>query len=245
MKRGLWITAAGLVVFAAILVARLPASWVIPSGPKAPFSCASVEGSLWSGACSGLAAQHVALGDLSWEMKPSRLFAARLAAHVALTQGGAHAMGDVEFGPGEHLIARNLTADLPLNHAWLPGLPPTLHGTAHVDLALAEVTHGVPRRLEGTIEAHHLEDHAGNVTPLGSYAVTFAGGEGEPVGQIRDLDGPLSVSGTLKLTRTGGYELEGLVAARAGASPELINNMRYLGTPDAAGRRQFSLSGTF
>lgn len=245
MKRGLWITAAGLGLFAAILVVRLPASWVIPSGPKAPFSCASVEGSLWSGACNGLSAQHVPLGDLSWELKPSRLFSARLAAHVALSQGAAHAMGDVELGLGEQLTARNLTADLPLNRAWLPGLPPTLHGTAHVDLALAQVTHGIPTKLQGTIEAHHLEDHAGNVTPLGSYAVSFAAGEGDPVGQIRDLDGPLSVTGTLKLTRQGGYEVEGVVAARAGASPALIDNLRYLGTPDAAGRRPFSLSGTF
>jgi hypothetical protein len=65
------------------------------------------------------------------------------------------------------------------------------------------------------------------------------------VGQIRDLGGPLSVTGTLKLTRQGGYEVEGLVAARADAPPELINNMRFLGSPDATGRRPFSLSGTF
>jgi len=245
VRRGIWITLAGLVVFAAILVARLPASWVVPSGPKAPFACGAVEGSLWSGACSGLTAQHLPLGNLAWELRPARLLAAKLAAHVTLTRGSAHANGDFEWGLGDHLTARNLTAALPLDPTLLPGLPATLRGNASLDLSLAELTHGIATQLQGTIEVRNLEDHAGNRTPLGSYSVRFPGGEGEPVGQIRDLGGPLSVTGTLKLTHQGGYEVEGLVAARPDAPPELINNMRYLGSPDAAGRRPFSLSGTF
>ena len=40
-------------------------------------------------------------------------------------------------------------------------------------------------------------------------------------------------------------EAEGLVAARTGAPPELINNLRFLGSPDATGRRPFSVAGTF
>jgi general secretion pathway protein N len=245
MKRGLWITAAGLVVFAAILIARLPASWVIPTGPKAPFTCASIEGSVWNGACNGLSAQRLQVGDLAWELHPAKLFTARLAAHLTLTRTDAHASTDAELGFGQQLTVRNLVADLPLERQMMPGLPPTLHGSAHLDLALLQLTRGALTQLKGTIEAHDLVDRSGNVTPLGSYAVTFPGGEGEPVGQIRDLDGPLNVAGTLKLTRQGGYEVEGLVGTRPGASPELINNMRYLGSPDASGRRNFSLSGTF
>ncbi len=72
----------------------------------------------------------------------------------------------------------------------------------------------------------------------------FPGG-GELTGAVRDLGGPLQVSGTLHLTAAGGFELQGLVAPRASASPELIENLRFLGTPDAAGRRTFAISGTF
>ena len=75
--------------------------------------------------------------------------------------------------------------------------------------------------------------------------MTFPGGPGEPTGKLRDLDGPLAVEGTLRLTRQPGFELEGLVAPRAGAEPALINNIRYLGSPDATGRRPFSVAGTF
>jgi hypothetical protein len=83
------------------------------------------------------------------------------------------------------------------------------------------------------------------VTPLGSYAVSFPGGDGEPVGQIKDLGGPLSLQGTLRFPRQGGYDLEGFVATRPEAAPELINNLRFLGSPDASGRRQFTMTGTF
>ena len=62
---------------------------------------------------------------------------------------------------------------------------------------------------------------------------------------MRDLDGPLALEGTLRLTPQPGFELEGLIAPRNGAPPELVNNIRFLGAPDASGRRSFSLAGTF
>jgi hypothetical protein len=65
------------------------------------------------------------------------------------------------------------------------------------------------------------------------------------VGDLTDLGGPLAVRGTLRLTNQPGYVLEGQVAARADAAPELVSNLQFLGTPDASGRRPFSIAGTF
>ena len=39
--------------------------------------------------------------------------------------------------------------------------------------------------------------------------------------------------------------LEGRVAARPSASPDIADSLKYFGSPDAAGRRPFSLMGTF
>jgi len=114
-----------------------------------------------------------------------------------------------------------------------------------VQLALAELQHGIVRQLQGRIEARNLEERSGNNTALGSYAVSFPGGSGDQVGTLRDLEGPLALEGTLRLTPAPGFELEGFIAARNGAPPELVNSLRFLGSPDATGRRPFSLSGTF
>lgn len=245
MKRGIWIGVAGLLAFAAILVARLPASWLVPTGKNAALSCVSIEGTLWSGACGGLIVQRLPLGDLSWELQPLKLLRAQLGARVTLTRGAAHASADVALGLSGRLAANAVQADLPLDPQLFPGLPAQLRGDAHVELAHAEVVHGVITQLAGKIEVHNLEDRAGAVTPLGSYVVTFPAGGSEPIGQVHDLGGPLSVEGTLRLTRQGGFDVQTLVATRPEADPELVNSIRFLGSPDRSGRRMFAMSGTF
>jgi hypothetical protein len=244
VKRPLWIALLAAAAFVAIVLARMPAAWVVPAR-GAQWACASLDGSLWSGTCAGLTVSGTPLGDLSWELHPLRLAAARLAAHLTLSHGPADAAADVELTFGQRITVRNLVADLPLDPALLPSVPPNLHGRAHVELALVQVQHGIIRQLQGRIEARNLEERSGNNTALGSYSVSFPGGSGDPVGTLRDLEGPLALEGTLRLTPAPGFELEGVIAARRGAPPELVNSLRFLGSPDATGRRPFSLSGTF
>ena len=242
--RAVWITLLAVVAFVSVLLARMPAAWIIPSH-TAQGGCASLDGTLWSGACGGLTVGRTPVGDLTWELQPLRLLAGKLAAHVTLGRGPANASADVELGFGERVVARHVLADLPLDPKIIPSVPPELSGRAHLDLALVRVEHAALSELQGRIEVHDLEDRSGNATPLGSYVVEFPGGGAEPVGKLHDLDGPLALEGTLHLTRQGGFELEGMVAPRANAPPELVNNIRFFGSPDASGRRPFSLSGTF
>jgi general secretion pathway protein N len=244
VKRALWIALLSAVAFGVIVLARLPADWVIPADRTQGF-CTSVEGSLWSGTCAGLTVSGTPVGDVSWQLQPLRLLAGALAAHVTVTHGVANASADVELSFGERVTARNLVADVPLDAKLIPGVPVNLHGHAHLDLTLAQIQHGIIRQLQGRIEARDLEDRSSVNTALGSYLVTFPGGSGEPTGKLRDLEGPLALEGTLRLTPQPGFELEGLIAPRAGATPALVNNLRFLGSPDASGRRPFSMSGTF
>ena len=244
MRRSLWIALLAAAAFVAIVLARMPAAWVLPAR-GAQWACASIDGSLWGGICAGLTVSGTPLGDMSWELHPLRLLTGRLAAHLTLSHGPGDAAADVELTFGQRLTARNVLADLPLDPALLPSVPANLHGRAHLELTLGEVQRGVIRQLQGRIDARNLEERSGNNTPLGSYSVSFPGGSGDPVGTLRDLEGPLALEGTLRLTPAPGFELEGVIAARHGAPPELVNSLRFLGSPDATGRRPFSLSGTF
>ena len=246
MKRTVTVIVLGVVAFAAMVLARLPASWVLAAAGSG-FSCVSIEGSVWNGYCGGLRVRGAALGDLTWQVRPVRLLVGKLAAHVDLEQPPRLAVqGDVEIGLGGAFLARNLTASLPLDPKVLPGLPPTLTGTLRLDLALARVTrNGVVRSLRGRIEARDLVDSSGYVTPLGNFAVTFPGGTAATTGRLRDLGGPLAVQGKLVLTPQPGYDLSGYVTPRASAVPALVNAIEFLGSPDAQGRREFALSGTY
>lgn len=229
--------------FAVILVSRLPARWVVPR--TGPVACTSAEGSAWSGSCSGLRFERLPFGDLTWEAAPLRLLAGTLAAHVVLAHGPVTASADVAYGVGGSLSLRSLVADLKLDPRQIPYVPPQLRGSLHTDLTLVRLEHGRLAELKGRIEAHDLTQRTGQVTPLGSYALSFPGGGAEPVGDVTDLGGPLAVQGTLRLTNQPGYVLEGQVAARADAAPELVSNLQFLGSPDASGRRPFSIAGTF
>jgi general secretion pathway protein N len=244
VKRGIWIAIFALLAFLVIFVARMPAAWLVPERGQ-ELSCATVEGSLWNGSCSGLTVERLALGDVSWQLHPERLLLGALATHVSAAHGIATFDAEVEARLGQRLSLRQVRGDLPLDPKVIPGVPSTLRGRVHVDLELARLEHAAIRELKGRIEVRDLEDRAGNATPLGSYVVSFPGGAAEVIGKLHDLEGPLALEGTLRLSDQGGYEVEGLVAARAGAPPELVNNLRFLGSPDASGRRAFSLAGTF
>ena len=146
MKRGIWIGLLAAAAFVVIVIANMPATWVIPAG-RTQGLCASIDGSLWSGSCSGLTVSGKPMGDLNWDLHPLRLLLGKLAAHLQLVNGPASVNTDVELGFGGRVTARNLTADLPLDPKLLPLLPSTLAGSAHLDLALGPVagnTHAAP-----------------------------------------------------------------------------------------------------
>jgi general secretion pathway protein N len=243
MKRGVWIGAAALVVFLLVLVAEFPAAWAAGFMPRA-VSCQQLSGSIWNGTCSGLVAQGTPFGDVSWTLRPARLLAGRLNLDVDWMQATNFARGNLEFGFGGALTARDFHATFPLDRQMVPQLPPGIHGSAQADLAALHFDGKRVTAVQGQLDVHGLAESDG--TALGDYRLSFpGGGSDEPAGHLSDLGGPLSVDGTLRLTRDPGFMLDAHVAARPSAPPDLAQQIQYLGSPDAQGRRPFSISATF
>lgn len=232
-------------VFAAVLLARLPAAWVLPAlGPR--LTCGSVEGTLWRGECSSARLAGVRLDQLAWQVHPGALLGGRLSAELSAQRADAHASAELSVRWHGPLHARDLHARLPLEPALMPMLPPYITGVLEANVGhLVVARDGAIEQVQGTLTVHHLVDSSGSVTPLGSYRLRFPEGPGEPLGQLRDLGGPLWLRGTLRLTAQPGYVLHARVAARAGASPSLLQGLQYLGAPDGQGRRPFALAGTY
>ncbi len=243
MRRHAGLIATGVAVFVLVLIVQLPARWAALALPHG-VACGQVAGTLWSGTCAGLTAAGTSLGDLQWTLHPLRLLAGRLDVDVALARGAGVARARVQWSPTGALSARGVHAAFPVDPAFLPQLPPSTQGSAEVDLAALNWNGRRITEIRGQIEVQGLTIGQGEL--LGSYRLLFPGGPGdEPAGQLSDLGGPFALEGTVRLTPEPGYEVQGLIAARPSASPDLVSQLRYLGAPDAQGRRPFSISGTF
>ncbi len=244
MKRAFTILLAAI-VFMAVLVAHLPAAWLLPA-LRGRLQCASVAGTLWSGDCTGVSIRGFSLDQLTWQVHARALLRGRLVAQLSAVRRGASASGEVSLPWRGPIEARNVFARVPINPQILPAVPAYIAGTiqAHLDRAVI-ARDGAIEYLRGHVVLLHLVDSSGEVTPLGSFTATFPGGAGKTIGRLHNLGGPLALRGTLRLTAAPGYVLHAEVAPRASASPSLLQALQYLGAQDAAGRRPLGLEGTY
>jgi general secretion pathway protein N len=242
MNRGPWIGAGAVAAFLIVLAARFPARWAAGLLPRGT-ACTQLSGTLWSGACGGLTSAGVPLGDLSWSAHPLRLITGKLSVSVSLIMPSGSARALLLLSPTGAIGAEDMRATVPLSHALLTEVPPDVQGVVAVNLA---ALHWNGRRVTALRGEFDVQGLAVQGESLGDYRLSFPGGSSdEPVGQLEDVGGPLSVHGTLRLTRQPGFVLDALVASRANAPRDLVQDLRFLGSPDAQGRRPFSLAGTF
>jgi general secretion pathway protein N len=233
--------------FLLALLATLPLRWLTPLLPQT-LECATPTGTIWSGQCAALRFGSNALGTTSWSLRPSELLRGRLGADLSLQQPGLSLRAIVAASATGALSARELSGDVQLGYAFVERLAPNLRGRLALDVSEVVVRQGWVRALRGDIVVTDLQQTYPQALTLGSYRIQFAAppdSTGRLVGQLQDTGGPLDVRGTLVLLAEPGYELTGTVATRADAPPTLADQIRFLGSPDAAGRRQFAQSETF
>ena len=256
--RALVSLAALLFVFTVLL--RAPARWLLAALP-ATIECRSPAGSLWRGSCAQLQLPAGTLNQVSWSLHPWPLLRGHLDADLRCAD--AHAAGSTRASLrlGGHLLLTQLQAQLPIDAGFVPFFPAGWSGQVELALDALELHSGQLVSIEGTATARALA-RRNPPMPFGSFELRFApgasnanaaasGGEatsGDDAairGELRDLGGPLAVSGTLSIRNGREYLLSGLVAVRPGGDVELTKFVEYVGPPDAQGRREFRLDGSF
>ena len=201
---------------------------------SARFTCASIEGTLWSGACGGLifertAARGSQLGPCTRCGLVARAGSPPTSRSTAAPRTPAATWSSASRGT---LTAASRARRPAARSAALPGVPPQLHGDAHV---------GPGAR--GNLQRHHhaaAGTHRG-AQPRGSRRHTSRrsaatssaspAASGEPVGQVRDLGGPLSVEGHAAPDARRAASMCRRSWRRPDAAPELTNNIRSSARP--------------
>jgi hypothetical protein len=232
-----------LIVFAATLLVRWPArtlTGLLPAG----ISCDAPAGTVWHGSCAQLRSGSTTLGGFIWTLHPAALLRGRLSADLGSDDPHASGSAHVQLARGGDLQISALSAQLPLQGGLSP-LPQGLAGTLQLALDQVRFRHGELVALTGSVRVLQLRSESQSID-LGSFELQFPPvPQGSPIqGQLRDLGGPLSVSGQLLLMRGNNYALSGSVTARGDASSQLVQALQLLGPPDTQGRRTFSLAGS-
>lgn len=232
-----------IVVFVGTLLARLPASALVPLLPTG-ISCQEPSGTVWHGSCAQLRDGSFNLSGFSWTLHPVPLLRLRLSAELNSEDPRAVGHTGVEITRDGQISVQGLSAQLPLQGG-LALFPRGLAGTVQIAVDGAQLQRQQLLALQGSIRVLQLRSESQSAD-LGSFELLFPPAPaGSPIeGQLHDLGGPLSVSGQLRLMRGGGYDLSGSVAAREQASPELLQALQLLGPADPQGRRTFSLAGS-
>jgi len=239
----------GIVAFLLFAVFTLPARVALGWFTPAQASFEGVSGSIWQGRAQVLQWENWPLGSIEWTVHPLALISARVRADVSLKRIDGFARGIVTIWPSGRLKLTGLTASLPLN-ALPSGFPAGWGGTLNLKFADLVMEQGWPIQASGQLDALGISGPASRPVNFGSYRLDFAAAEPpttqQPlIGALTDTGGPLQVSGALQLLADRSYVIEGLVAPRAEASPEMTSTLEFLGPADQEGRRPFSLAGSF
>ena len=239
--------AAGLAAFLVTLIVGLPARFLAPLLPPA-VTVGTLEGTIWSGRTDAVALQGQSIGGVRWQLRPLQLFLGRLALDTEIVRSDGQARAGLRLGFGGSVEARDVAAHLPLQALPRNIVPVGWSGVLRAELARISHPKGAVPRIEGKVELRNLKAPPPQGAAIGSYSLLFDASSNQKdrlVGKVKDLEGPMQVDGTLSLGADRSYVIDGLVAPRPDASKAVTDTLRFLGTPDAQGRRPFSLAGTY
>jgi general secretion pathway protein N len=235
-----------VIAFVMTVAVRAPARWLLSSFP--PTVQCVPDGTLWSGRCAPLTLSGITLSAVHWQLKPLQLLRGRFVAQ--LHSEDPRAIADLQAamsrdGSGE---LSDITAHVDIGAGILPLFPEGWGGDLEANLPHVSLSAGQLTAVTGTITVRRVREQ-NPALDMGSYELKFVdpgtGKDRSIGGVLRDLGGPLSVSGRLRLQSNGEYDLSGFASARAGADDQLTSALEFLGPPDARGRRPFTLGGRF
>jgi len=236
----------GAVLFALTVLTRAPADWLIGALPRS-IECQQPAGSMWRGGCGQVRMAGATISDVRWELHPWALLAGHLELALQSADARAPATAILSLGLGGQRTLRDLRADMPIDTGFLPLFPAGWSGRLQLALTRLDFSAGHLEAIHGTVTASSLAQIVPPM-PFGSYQLHFpdtVSADGAISGELRDVGGPLAVSGTLVIRNGSEYVLSGSAAARADATAELAKAVEFLGQPDAQGRREYSLAGSF
>lgn len=234
---------AGLLVFVVVLVVTFPAriayQWFAPPDIR----LTGISGSVWNGgATEGLAAGAY-VRNIRWRIKPMSLVSGKLAYTISSNPAAGTLLTDIAVSLDGTLTLSELSGNVPLDLAH-PALQQNgIGGDVQFQFDSLVVRNGLPVAAAGSVTIANLYSTVLSAQPLGDYRADFQTIDTVISGTVADVSGVLDLDAVISLGPDRSYSLLGDVAARPDAPPSIEDQLRFLGSPDARGYRQFRFEG--
>lgn len=227
---------AGLII---TFPARVAYHWFAPPG----IAMSGIAGSVWRGTATQANLAGLYLGELRWRLRPLALLRGRASFDIEASPAGGVLEGNAAIGFGGDVYLARTRAALPLDAlARLVGVP-GLRGTATADIEQLRVRDGLPIAADGNAEVRGLVLPMVSPQSIGGYRIEFFTQDDGVVASVEDTDGYVDIAGRLLLSGDRSYEFLGQLAPKPETPPAVVNQMRFLGSPNARGQHELRLEG--
>ena len=234
---------AGLLVFATVLIVSFPARvayrWFAPPD----LSLSGISGSIWSGSAAEGLAGGAYIRDITWRLRPADLLTGKLAFSTTSRPASGSMETDVAVGIDGSLTLSNLEGSVPLDLVHPAFQRAGISGDLSMQFEKLVLRNGLPVDVSGNVTVKNMYAPALSAGTLGDYRAQLVTNEGAVSGTVEDLSGVLDVIGTIAISPDRSYSLVGDVAAQPGAPPSIEQQLRFLGSADDRGFRQFRFEG--
>ncbi len=233
----------GLVVFLAVFVVTFPARVAYKWFAPAELQLAGLSGSVWKGSVAEAKAGGAYIRNITWRFSPASLFTGKLGFKTTSNPASGRMQVVVAVSPGGSVTLSDLSGNLPLDLLH-PALQQSgIRGDLSLEFDTVVIRNGVPVTADGSMTVSDFFVPDLSASRLGDYRAEFRTHDGVVVGSVEDVSGVLDVAGTISLDPDRSYSFIGLVAPTPMTPQSVVNQLRFLGSPNERGQHEFRFEG--
>jgi len=219
--------------------ARIAYHWFAP----ATLQLAGIDGTVWRGSATEGQAAGLYIRNLYWTFKPLSLLTGKLAFNTRMDPAGGFMQTDLFTGMNGDILFENLEGAVSIGALRDLIQIPGLDGRISLQFSALEIIDNLPATANGVAEITNLFVAGLSSAPIGDFRAEFSSTSDGILASIEDTAGMFDLAGTLRVSPDGVYSLIGLIAPTTTTTPQVIEQLRFLGSPNARGQREFRLEG--
>ena len=237
---------AGVAAYLVILLITLPADRVVKLLEQyvVGLEMQSVSGTVFSFKAGHVLIQGLAMGPVTWSLRPLPLLLGRLEYRFHLKDPAFQGTGVVGTGLGGQIYLNNLKAELKpdpwVNH--FSPLPVETSGVVTLLIESMDFVDGFPRELSGHVDWADARIVEPVTMSLGHVEANFHS-EGNTLLCRLSGSGETALSGDFSLTQEGNYRLNLLVTPGTEVSSDIVDGLKTIGQARPGGAYLITDSG--